>query len=115
MLSLFYFVKIINILYLICYFVLICFLGEVGMDDDQVNMKKRKVMTNNERQEVYAAFLKASVKGKFKKYSTKKVATEFAVPLRTVQRIWKRSKENLGNDFADVSHRRIKNCGRKQI
>ncbi|WOH11131.1 hypothetical protein DCAR_0830610 [Daucus carota subsp. sativus] len=88
---------------------------EVGADDGQVNVKKRKVMTNSERQAVYAALLKASVNGKLKKYSTKKVATKFEVPLRTVQRIWKRAKENVGNDFADVSHRWIKNCGRKRI
>ena len=35
--------------------------------------------------------------------------------MRTVQRVWKRSKESMMNGVTNVSHKRTKNCGHKQI
>ena len=53
--------------------------------------------------------------GKLKKNTSREVATLFSVSMRTVQRVWKRSKENMKNGVTDVSHKRTKNCGRKRI
>jgi hypothetical protein len=40
------------------------------------------------------------------------VASSNSVPVRTVQRIWKRAKEGATRN---VCHRKTKNCGRKRI
>lgn len=72
-------------------------------------------MTNNERQAIYIALLQRSVDGKLKRDTTKIVASIFGVSIRTIQRIWKQSKNNSNNGVIDVSHRRTKNCGRKRV
>nr|XP_017233213.1 PREDICTED: uncharacterized protein LOC108207264 [Daucus carota subsp. sativus] len=47
--------------------------------------------------------------------TTKAVANEFSVTMRTVQRIWKRARETSINGMVDVSHLKAKNCGRKRV
>ncbi|WOG98144.1 hypothetical protein DCAR_0417485 [Daucus carota subsp. sativus] len=71
-----------------------------------------KNLSNDQRKDIYIALLRRSVNGKLKRDTTKSVAALFSVSMSTVQRIWKRSKENSGGD---VSHRRTNNCGRKRI
>ncbi|KAI5381831.1 hypothetical protein KIW84_UN0398 [Lathyrus oleraceus] len=61
---------------------------------------------------IYHELLQKSVDGKLRKGATNEVASSNSVPLRTVQRIWKRAKES---ETRDVSHRKTKNCGRKRI
>lgn len=61
------------------------------------------------------ALLQRSVNGKFKKYTTRKVYAIFSVSMRTVERSWKRGKENMKDGVTYVSHRRTKSCGRKRI
>jgi hypothetical protein len=71
-----------------------------------------RVLSNEERKSVYHELLQKSVDGKLPRGVTKAVASSFSVSMRTVQRIWKRSKESEAHD---VSHRKTKNCGRKRI
>jgi hypothetical protein len=56
--------------------------------------------------------IKKSVNGKLPKRATNEVASSNSVPLRTVQRIWKRAKEGATRN---VCHRKTKNCGHKRI
>lgn len=94
----------------------VVYAGETEVGEHEIlQVKKRKVITNDERQAIYAALLEKSVNGKLKKKSTRIVAEKFSVPLRTVQRIWKRTKENVGDGMTSVLHRKTKNCGRKRI
>ncbi|KAL8107287.1 hypothetical protein AgCh_023913 [Apium graveolens] len=75
---------------------------------------KTKNLSNDDRRAIYIALLKKSVNGKLKWGTTKAVANEFSVTMRTVQRIWKRAKET-SNGVVNVSHLKIKNCGRKRV
>ncbi|CAI8619181.1 unnamed protein product [Vicia faba] len=74
--------------------------------------KKLRVLSNEERMSIYHELLQKSVDGQLRKGATNEVASSNSVPIRTVQRIWKRAKES---ETRDVSHRKIKNCGRKRI
>ena len=49
-----------------------------------------------------------------KRDTTTYVSSLFLVPLRTVQRIWKRGKDTLSGTNVDPSNRRAKWCGRKR-
>ncbi|KAK1389474.1 hypothetical protein POM88_017652 [Heracleum sosnowskyi] len=79
------------------------------------SVKKIKMVTNEKRYAIYAALLQRSVNGKLKKKTTRDVASIFSVSIRTVQRIWKRSREHTEDGVANVSNRKTKNCGRKRI
>ncbi|KAK1353633.1 hypothetical protein POM88_051998 [Heracleum sosnowskyi] len=79
------------------------------------SVKKIKMVTNEKRFAIYAILLQRSINGKLKKKTTRDVASIFSVSIRTVQRIWKRSRENTEDGVANVSHRETKNCGRKRI
>ncbi|KAI5424708.1 hypothetical protein KIW84_030771 [Lathyrus oleraceus] len=74
--------------------------------------KRLRILSNEERMYIYHELLQKSVDGKLRKGATNEVASSNSVPLRTVQRIWKRAKES---ETRDVSHRKTKNCGRKRI
>ncbi|CAI8613496.1 unnamed protein product [Vicia faba] len=74
--------------------------------------KKLRVLSNEERMSIYHELLQKSVDGQLRKGATNEVASSNSVPIRTVQRIWKRAKES---ETRDVSHRKIKNCGCKRI
>ncbi|CAI8586315.1 unnamed protein product [Vicia faba] len=74
--------------------------------------KKLRVLSNEERMSIYHELLQKSVDGQLRKGATNEVASSNSVPIRTVQRIWKRAKES---ETRDVSHRKIKNYGRKRI
>lgn len=64
---------------------------------------------------IYAALLERSVNGKLKRKTTKEVSALYSVPIRTVQRIWKRAKDTTNGTINDVCHRKTNNCGRKRI
>jgi hypothetical protein len=74
--------------------------------------KKNRFLNNEERLIIYRELLKKSVNGKLHKRATNGVASSNSVPLRTVQRIWKRAKEGATHN---ICHRKTKNCGRKRI
>lgn len=91
------------------------FQGENEMSNGEEEVKKRKVLTNDVRQAIYTAILEKSVNEKLKKTSIRIVASLFPVSMRTVQRIWKRSKERENGDMANIFHRKTKICDRKRI
>ena len=69
-------------------------------------------MSNEERRAIYHILLQKSVDGKISKGVTNMVASSFSVSIRTIQRIWKQSKES---GTCDVSHKKTINCGRKRV
>ncbi|WCJ29059.1 hypothetical protein M5689_010721 [Euphorbia peplus] len=84
--------------------------------NDHVNdqpIDAKKMLNNYERGALYQLLLQKSKDGKLTRGVTKKVAIEFSVSMRTVQRIWKQAKNNSG-PFVNVSHRKT-NCGRKRV
>ncbi|XP_057783851.1 uncharacterized protein LOC131001479 [Salvia miltiorrhiza] len=80
-----------------------------------VQVRKRRVLTNNERRAVYCALLEKSVNGKLKKNTTKEVQDMFNINPRTMQRIWKIHKKTPPGIDVDVLSRKARNCGRKRI
>lgn len=83
---------------------------------ENVRGKKRKNLTNVEHWAIYRALLEKSCNGKLKKNMTKEVQEMFNLEkIRMVQRIWKIHKETLAGVDVDVSSRKIRNCGHKQI
>ncbi|XP_050915558.1 uncharacterized protein LOC127130629 [Lathyrus oleraceus] len=85
---------------------------EVETNNDTENVeaeprekKRLRILSNEERMYIYHELLQKSVDGKLRKRATNEVASSNSVPLRTVQRIWKRAKES---ETRDVSHRKTK-------
>ena len=99
-------------------FLLLFILGE---DDNTIRgngppTKKRKFLSNEQRHAVYVALRAKSVNGKISRTATETVASVLGVSKRVIQRIWKQAKDTSNNGGTlDVSHRRIKNCGRKKV
>lgn len=59
--------------------------------------------------------LKKSVNEKHKKFTTKQVFEQLSVPIRTIQWIWRWTKETIDGAAVNVLHRKTKNYGRKTI
>lgn len=78
-------------------------------------VKKRRFLSNEERNGVFLALLEKSVNGKIDRVTTKNIASKFSVSIRVSQRIWKQVKDTPVNGKVDVSHRKTKNCGRKRV
>lgn len=76
---------------------------------------KRKFLSNEQRREIYNALLEKSVDGKLKRKTTTEVSNLFSVNLRTIERIWRQSKNTTDGVVVDVSHKKTKNCGRKRV
>ncbi|KAL7141990.1 hypothetical protein ABFS83_08G092000 [Erythranthe nasuta] len=76
-------------------------------------IRKKKNLTNNERQAVYTMLQQKSNNGRLGKEVTRLVASQFSVSMRTIQRIWKQT--DYGRAHANVHHRKTKNCGRKIV
>ncbi|KAL7152811.1 hypothetical protein ABFS83_04G124000 [Erythranthe nasuta] len=76
-------------------------------------IRKKKNLTNNERQAVYTMLQQKSNNGRLGKEVTRLVASQFSVSMRTIQRIWKQT--DYGRAHANVHHRKTKNCGRKRV
>ncbi|KAK1374940.1 hypothetical protein POM88_031133 [Heracleum sosnowskyi] len=78
--------------------------------------KKLKVLSNEERKEIYLILLGSkNVTGKLRKGTIGNVSRMFSVSTRTVSRIWRQAKRSTNPGLADVSHKKTKNCGRKRI
>ncbi|KAL5698998.1 hypothetical protein ACHQM5_029961 [Ranunculus cassubicifolius] len=78
--------------------------------------KKRRTLTNEERQTIFETLLKESENGKIKKGKFSEVAAVFSVNSLTVERIWKRAKTCIDNGLkVDVSHRLTQRVGRKRV
>lgn len=56
-----------------------------------------------------------SVKEKLDKSTVREVSNLYLMHIRTVQRIWKQSKENPAGELVDLSQKRKNRCGRKKI
>ncbi|GER40908.1 transposon protein [Striga asiatica] len=81
-----------------------------------VQGRKKMTLTNVERWAVYHALLEKNVNGKLKKNTTKEVKDIFNIEeMRTVQRIWQIHKRTPPGSDVDVSSKKARNCGRKQI
>ncbi|GER43465.1 transposon protein, partial [Striga asiatica] len=91
--------------------------GEAGeTSQENVQGRKNKILTDDERWAIYHALLEKSVNGKLKKNTTKEVKDMFNIlELQSVQRIWKIHKRTSPGSEVDVSSREARNCGRKQI
>ncbi|OMO88922.1 hypothetical protein COLO4_20032 [Corchorus olitorius] len=74
------------------------------------HIKRRKVLTNEERLAVYRVLLQNVVYGRLKRGVISMLASTYSVCKKTIQRIWKQSK-NTG----DVRNRKTRNCGRKRV
>uniref|UniRef100_A0A0A9GMZ7 DUF7769 domain-containing protein n=1 Tax=Arundo donax TaxID=35708 RepID=A0A0A9GMZ7_ARUDO len=75
-----------------------------------------KNLTNTQRQEIYEALLATSNRGILNKDCTTILAEQYNVSIRTVQRVWNRSKECRSNGVpVEVSSRKASNYGRKKI
>ncbi|OMP03915.1 hypothetical protein COLO4_10110 [Corchorus olitorius] len=77
------------------------------------HIKRRKVLTNEERLAVYRVLLQNVVYGRLKRGVISMLASTYSVckkKKKTIQRIWKQSK-NTG----DVRNRKTRNCGRKRV
>ncbi|XP_074266633.1 uncharacterized protein LOC141589912 [Silene latifolia] len=73
--------------------------------------QRRLVLSDEQRLQVYQALLEKSHGGKLKRQTTTEVSNLFAVPIRTVQRIWKLGKNNGG----DVKSKKKKRCGHPKL
>ena len=73
-------------------------------------------LTNDERQQIYAALLEQSDRVRLKRKGTTIVAQMFHVSRPQVQRIWQRAKQcHAQGQPVDVRPRKSKNCGRKKM
>ena len=61
----------------------------VVLSQAQSQIKKMKILSNDERRVICESLLLKSVDGKLKQGVTKIVASQFSVSMRTIQRIWK--------------------------
>ncbi|KAL7116842.1 hypothetical protein ACP275_03G031400 [Erythranthe tilingii] len=62
---------------------------------------------------IYNMLQQKSDNGRLGKNVTRKVASQFSVSMRTIQRIWKQTE--YGHAHANLYHRKTKNCGRKRV
>ncbi|KAL7157635.1 hypothetical protein ABFS83_02G090600 [Erythranthe nasuta] len=76
-------------------------------------MRKKKKLTNDQRQAIYNMLQQKSDNGRLGKNVTRMVASEFSISMCTIQRIWKQTK--YGHAHANLYHRKTKNCGRKRV
>ncbi|RIA05142.1 hypothetical protein BRARA_K00573 [Brassica rapa] len=72
-------------------------------------------ISNPERWAIYNALLERSQNGELEKNTTREVSDLFMVPIRTVQRIWKQTKDTSNDEEVNVSHKKTGRCGRKKI
>ena len=63
--------------------------ANVVLSQAQSQIKKMKILRNDERIAIYESLLLKSVDGKLKQRVTKMVASQFSVSRSTIQRIWK--------------------------
>ncbi|XP_066374537.1 uncharacterized protein [Miscanthus floridulus] len=77
---------------------------------------RRKDMIEEVTKQVYQALLATSKNGTLGKKDTRIVADQFGVHIRSVQRLWKRGKNQLAHNIPVVVHSQKKGrCGRKAV
>ncbi|XP_074337431.1 uncharacterized protein LOC141674619 [Apium graveolens] len=76
---------------------------------------RRRILSNDERRLIHLALLKRSVNGKLRKGSRTEVSQLFYVSTKTISRIWKQAKISAMYGKVDISHRKMKNYGRKRV
>nr|ABF93607.1 transposon protein, putative, Mariner sub-class [Oryza sativa Japonica Group] len=80
----------------------------------QENTHKNVVLDNDKQRAIFDAMLVKARKGYLKGHESKEVSAKFSVPIRTVQRIWKKGKSCLDQGISvDVASGRSR-CGRKK-
>jgi len=83
---------------------------------NESNTHPYRNLTNDERQQIYAALLHQSDHGRLKRKSTAIVAEMFHVNRPQVQRIWQRAKQcRSQGQPVDVRSWKSKKCGRKKM
>jgi hypothetical protein len=90
--------------------------SDTGADlQAQENARRRVVVPNEKRRAIFEALTAKARNGNLKGHETKEISEEFSVPLRTVQRIWKKGKSCLDQGLlVDVSSGKSR-CGRKKM
>ncbi|CAN6246034.1 unnamed protein product [Urochloa humidicola] len=90
---------------------------DIGTGDDslgQGNARNNLQVPDEKRRAIFEALLGRAKNGNLKAGETKEVSIQFSVPIRTVQRIWKKGKncldQGLGVDVRTEKNR----CGRKK-
>ena len=104
-----------------------CFIGEQDeqqheRQDEQAVLqgrrqpRKLKVLSNEERRQIYLVLVSKNVSGKLPKGTIREISKIFCVPTRTVSCVWKQGTNSPNQGLlADVSHRKTKNYGRRRI
>jgi hypothetical protein len=83
--------------------------GPVGQEDgdadDSVGAARKNLLVSNEkRRAIFETLLGRARSGHLKRSETREVSVQFSVPIRTVQRIWKKGKGCLDQGLeVDVS------------
>jgi hypothetical protein len=78
---------------------------EDGDADDPIGTARKNLLVSNEkRRAIFEALLGRARSGHLKRSETREVSVQFSVPIRTVQRIWKKGKGCLDQGLVvDVS------------
>ena len=86
------------------------------MEEQRQQPHRRKEMSEHLRKQVYQALLARSNNGKLGNKDTAVVSEQFGIPVRTIQRVWKRGKTQLANSVpVVVSSLKKGRVGRKHI
>jgi hypothetical protein len=88
---------------------------EDGDADDPIGTARKNLLVSNEkRRAIFEALLGRARSGHLKRSETREVSVQFSVPIRTVQRIWKKGKGCLDQGLGvDVSTEKSR-CGCKK-
>ncbi|KAK1399051.1 hypothetical protein POM88_008914 [Heracleum sosnowskyi] len=78
--------------------------------------RRRKNLTNEERQRIYEFLLERSVEKRIRHGLLTKTATMFNTCTRTIKRLWNRAQMQLANgNTIDLSSKRVGKVGRKHV
>lgn len=74
--------------------------------------KRRKNLTNDEKQRIYEFFLEKSVEGRMRHGLLTEAVTLFKTCTRTIKRLWNRAQTQLVNgNTVDLSSKRVGKVG----
>ena len=83
---------------------------DTNENPSQPPCKKRKFLTNQDREAIGKFLLKSTQYGILLSGTTNKLASMYGVCQRVIQRIWHQLRETR-----EASHRKTQNCGRKGV
>ena len=87
-----------------------------NVEEQRQQPHRRKEMSEHLRKQVYQALLARSNNGKLGNKDTAVVSEQFGIPVRTIQRVWKRGKTQLANSVpVVVSSLKKGRVGRKKV